>query len=313
MAKKEEFQFLSGNGKTQIHAVKWLPDCGEIKAVFQITHGMIEYIERYEEFAEFLTEHGFVVVGHDHLGHGQSVATKDDWGFIHEKSGSDMMVEDMHTLRRMTQEQYPELPYFMLGHSMGSYLLRKYLTIHGDNLTGALIVGTGTMPDISMRAGKVLCKFLAMLHGWHYRSKFVQKLSFAGPYQKYNLDGSVPEDSWLTKDVEIVKHYYSEPRCTYMFTINGYYHLMETVLYDRQPKNVDKIPKDLPLILISGADDPVGNLGTGVKQVHMQLKKAGIQDLTCRLFENDRHEILNETDREKVYDEILSWCLAHLN
>lgn len=312
MAKKEEFQFLSENRETQIHAVRWMPEDGGIKAVFQITHGMIEYIERYEGFAEFLTEHGFVVVGHDHLGHGQSIATEEDWGFIHEENGSDLMVEDMHTLRTMTQEQYPQIPYFMLGHSMGSYLLRKYLTVHGENLTGALIMGTGTMSDISMKTGKIICKFLANLHGWHYRSKFIQKLSFMGPYQKFNVDGSVPENSWLTKDVEIVRHYYSEPRCSYMFTVNGYYNLMDTVLYDSQLENVDKIPKNLPLILISGADDPVGGCGAGVKKVHMQLQKAGIQDLTCRLFENDRHEILNETDKEEVYDVILSWCLAHL-
>ncbi|MCI8327570.1 MAG: alpha/beta hydrolase [Lachnospiraceae bacterium] len=313
MAKKEEFEFLSANKKTKIHAVKWIPDTGEVRAVFQIIHGMIEYIERYEEFAEFLTEQGFVVVGHDHLGHGQSIETEDDWGFIHEQHGSDLMVSDIHALREKVQGQYGQSPYFILGHSMGSYLLRKYLTIHGECLTSALIVGTGTMPDVMMRTGMFLCRVLAKVHGWRYRSDFVRKMSFAGPYKKFDLDGSLPENSWLTKEVEIVNHYYSEPRCTFMFTINGYYSLMETILYDNQTENIEKIPKELPLILISGKDDPVGNLGEGVKKVFMQLKKAGIWDLTCKLYENDRHEILNETDRETVYGEILSWCLARID
>ena len=124
--KKEEFQFLSCDKKNQIHAVKWMPDDGEIRAVFQITHGMIEYIERYEGFAEFLTGHGFLVVGHDHLGHGHSVSTKDDWGYISEKNGGGLLVADMHKLRMKTQKEYKDKPYFMLGHSMGSYMLRRY-------------------------------------------------------------------------------------------------------------------------------------------------------------------------------------------
>lgn len=310
--KKEEFQFLSCDKKNNIHAVKWMPDDGEIRAVFQITHGMIEYIERYEEFAEFLTEHGFLVVGHDHLGHGHSVSTKEDWGYISEKNGSDLLVADMHRLRKIVQKEYNGKPYFMLGHSMGSYMLRKYLTLHGKNLTGAIIMGTGMVSGGVTKSALALSRSIAKIHGWHYRSEFVKNLTFSGPYKKFCLDGSIPENSWLTKDIKIVNHYYSEPRCSFVFTLAAYKCLFETVYYDGQLENAKKIPKKLPLYLVSGADDPVGDLGKGVKKVYAQLKSAGIRDVSCKLYKNDRHEILNETDRENVYQDILAWCLARI-
>ena len=135
MAKEEKFTFLSADGKTTIHAVKWIPEDGKYEAILQITHGMIEFVERYRPFAEFLTENGFMVVGHDHLGHGDSVASKDDWGYFAENP-SDTVIADMHALRTMIQKENPGVPYFMMGHSMGSYMLRKYLTIHNDDLRG---------------------------------------------------------------------------------------------------------------------------------------------------------------------------------
>ena len=132
MTKGEKFTFLSADGKTTIHAVKWIPEDGKYEAILQITHGMIEFVERYRLFAEFLTENGFMVVGHDHLGHGDSVASKDDWGYFAENP-SDTVIADMHALRTMIQKENPGVPYFMMGHSMGSYMLRKYLTIHNDD------------------------------------------------------------------------------------------------------------------------------------------------------------------------------------
>ena len=142
----KEFSFLSKDGKTNIHAIKWIPDSGEYKAIMQITHGMVEYIERYEDFATFLTAHGYMVVGHDHLGHGQSVVSENDWGYFAPDDPSGVLVEDMNQLRNIIQKENPEVPYFMFGHSMGSYMLRKYLTKYNDNLRGAIICGTGYKP-----------------------------------------------------------------------------------------------------------------------------------------------------------------------
>lgn len=312
MAKQESFSFLSKDGKTNIHALRFVPDSGAYRAVLQITHGMIEYIERYIPFAEYMTEQGFLVVAHDHIGHGDSVASKDDWGYFAEKNPSDVLVADMHTLRTMTQQENPDKPYFMMGHSMGSYMLRKYLAQHGAGLAGAIIMGTGYVPDQTVKLGMTISRVLAKFHGWRYRSKFVKWLSYDKPYKRYDLTGNTADNSWLTKDTEIVKKYYSDPKCTYLFTLNGYMGLFEAVLFDNQPENIQKIPKELPLFLISGADDPVGGLGEGVKHVYETYKAAGILDLTWKLYESDRHEILNETDRDTVYRDISSWLIVHL-
>ncbi len=312
MARKENFEFLSKDGKTHVHAVKWAPEDKAYRGILQITHGMIEFIERYHAFAEFLCENGFLVVGHDHIGHGESVSSQEDWGYFAPDHPSDILVEDMHRLRLMTQESDPGLPYFMLGHSMGSYMLRKYLALHGEGLTGAVIMGTGNVPDKTTKLGIVVVKFLAKLFGWHHRSRLVQKLSFGGVYKKFDLAGEDVANSWLTKDPKIVDFYYHEPKCMFTFTLNGYLGLFEAVLFDNQPENIAAIPKDLPLLLVSGADDPVGDLGEGVKRVYKGYREAGISDVTCKLYENDRHEILNETDRDTVYRDILAWMKERL-
>ena len=307
MTKEERFSYPSADGKTTIDAVRWIPENGKYDAILQISHGMIEFIDRYKPFAEYLNDQGFYVVGHTHLGHGNSVTSQENWGFIADEAPSDKMITDMHTLRTMIQKENPGVPYFMLAHSMGSYLLRKYLTIYPDHLSGAILVGTGCVSDVVSRTGMAVCKVMAKFYGWHHRSKMLDKLVFSGPYNKFDKAGAVPENSWLNKDVECVKSYYADPRCTFHFTLNGYYALMETVYYDNQKENIRKTPKTLPLFLVSGKDDPVGNLGAGVKKVFDLYQEAGLEDLTYKLYENDRHEILNETDKEQVYADIASW------
>lgn len=303
--KKSIFQFSSADKQTKIYAVKWMPDQGEIKGVLQISHGMIEYVERYEGFAEFMTQQGFMVVGNDHLGHGKSVRSQEQWGYFAKKNGSDIVIEDLNHLRKIIQKECPNVPYFMLGHSMGSFLLRKYLSKYGQGLCGAIIMGTGTQPNTALVLGKGMCKCLAMFLGWNYRSRFVDKLAMGGYNKRFqNEEGS---GSWLTKDKEIVIAYSKEPRCSFKFTLNGHYTLFDTIHYINQSGNINKIPKDLPLLFVAGQDDPVGNYGEGVKAACRVYKKAGISDITCRLYPTDRHEILNELDRENVYKDIYKW------
>lgn len=312
---QENMEFLSADQKTTIHAVKWLPDSGTYTAILQITHGMQEYIERYGEFAGFLTGRDFMVVGHDHLGHGGSAASAEEYGYFTEKDPSNTLIRDMHMLRELIQGEAAgktasssgHTPYFMLGHSMGSYMLRKYITLYSGGLDGAVIVGTGSMPDQMMKLGMKICKNLAKRHGWHYKSSLVKKMSFLGAYQKYDTTGKNINNNWLTKDLEIAGKYYNDPKCRFDFTVNGYYGLMEAVYYDNQPENIAKIPKNLPLLLVSGDKDPVGNMGKGVKKVFHQYEQAGLTDVTLKLYENDRHELLNELDREEVYEKIYGW------
>lgn len=307
------FTFLSNDGKTAVHAVKWVPDSGEYKAILQITHGMVEFIERYAPFAEFLTEHGYMVVGHDHIGHGQSVASQDDWGYFCEENPSDVVVADMHKLRTLIQDENNDVPYFMLGHSMGSFMLRKYLAFHNENLRGAIIMGTGFTPDNMTNLALKLTSIVTKFRGSKYRSKLIQGLAFGADYKGFDMTGEKPEDSWLTKDVDIVKAYYNEPRCTYMFTVNGYKGLFEAVNFSCNPENAALLPKKLPLFIVSGVKDPVGGLGKGVMVVYEMYKDMGIQDLTYKLYEDDRHEILNETDKQTVYEDILAWMNVRID
>lgn len=307
------FTFLSNDGKTAIHAVKFTPDSGEYKAILQISHGMVEFIERYTVFAEFLTENGYMVVGHDHIGHGQSVQSQEDWGYFCENNPSDIVVADMHKLRTLTQEENPDVPYFMLGHSMGSFMLRKYLAFHNENLRGAIIMGTGFIPGNMTSLALKLTAIVSKLRGSRHRSKLIQSLAFGADYKGFDMTGEKPEDSWLTKDVDIVNQYYNEPRCTYMFTVNGYKGLFEAVNFSCNPENANLLSKKLPLFIVSGEQDPVGGLGKGVKQVYDMYKAANIQDLTYKLYANDRHEILNETDKQVVFEDILVWMNVRID
>ncbi|MCD8148182.1 MAG: alpha/beta hydrolase [Clostridiales bacterium] len=306
---KQDFTYLSKDNATRIHAISWSPE-GDVKAVLQLCHGMIEYIDRYSDFAEYLTRYGYYVVGNDHLGHGASVKTDDMHGYFHHPDGNACVIGDMQTLREITEKKYPDVPYFILGHSMGSFLTRQYIQTYGGGLSGALILGTGSQPGIALVFGKTVSRILAVFHGWHYRSTLIDLMVF-GSYNKQFKPLRTPND-WLTKDTAIVDTCLKHPWSTFRFTVNGYYNLFLTIQNAQNPSRIRQVPKDLPLLLLAGDCDPVGNNGKGVKQAYQSFLDAGIQDIHMKLYENDRHEILNETDRENVYADILEWLDAHL-
>lgn len=314
---KEIYTFASADDrKTPIHAVKWTPDAGEPVAVMQLVHGMIEYIERYEEFAEYLAGKGFVVMGHDHIGHGDSVESPADWGIFHTKTPAATLVEDMYTNYCLIREQYPGLPHFILGHSMGSYLLRMFLCEKADGIkdcAGAIVMGTGSVPDGTSKMGLTLIRLIEKFKGPDHKSGLMPKLSFGGKaYKGYNMDGSDPANSWLSKNLDSVTKYYHDPKDTFAFSLNGYRILMESTSYDNQPENLAKMNKALPVLIVSGAEDPVGDRSAGVKKVYEEFLQAGMRDVTCKLYEGDRHEILQETDRQQVFADIYDWAKARL-
>ncbi len=309
---KKILKFKSSDKKTMIHAVAWIPENREPVAVIQIVHGMVEYIERYEEFAEYLNSKGFIVVGHDHLGHGESVITNEDWGFIDEVNPSAKLIEDMRRLYVGAKKQYPDLPFFLLGHSMGSYLVRKYITVYGNDLSGIILTGTGMEKKATTKAGLMVIRALAKKYGWRYRSDFVRELMYTSPYKLYDLKGIDPERGWITRDAEITKKYYSDPKCTFTFTLNGYEALVSTVEFVCDKNNIKKIPKKVPLLIASGDMDPVGNLGKGVKEFYNAVVKTGKINVECKLFPDARHEILNETNRDEVYDFIYNWMIEYI-
>lgn len=299
---KQDFGFPSRDGVTQIHAVEWVPE-GEVTAVLQICHGMVEHIDRYHDFAEFLAKRGIYVIGHDHLGHGKSVTGPEKRGYFHETEGNACVIADIHKLRVLTEQKYPELPYFIMGHSMGSFLVRQYLGLYSGGLSGAIIMGTGEQPSLVLMAGRLVCKIIAAIKGWDYRSKFVNSLAVGGYEKKLGA-------AWLSRNPENVARYTSDPMCGFVFTVNAYYHMFGGMLKMNQQEKEGKAAKSLPLYFVAGQEDPVGNCGKGVENVFQLYKDAGYQDVEMKLYSEDRHEILNEEDREVVYQDILSWINA---
>ena len=302
---RDEFYFPSKDGNTEIHTIEWKPE-GEVRAVLQICHGMVEYIKRYDEFAQFLCEKGFYVVGNDQLGHGKSVQSKSEYGFFEKKYGNACVLGDIHTLRQRTVKKYPETPYFMLGHSMGSSLLRQYIQMYGNGLSGVVLMGVVTdHRRSSLLFVKQLCRLMAAVRGWHYRSRMVDEL-VTGSFNK-KFKPSVTRADWITSDKEHLDAYVTDPLCSFMFTVNAYYSMMAGMLGMQKKENISMIPKSLPVLFVSGAEDPVGNFGKGVRKVCEIYKSAGLRDVSLKLYEGDRHEILNETNREQVYQELYEW------
>ena len=301
---KHEFYYTSRDSVTKIHAIEWLPD-REIKGVLQICHGMVEYIDRYDEFAEFMSEHGYYVVGHDHLGHGASVASEEELGYFAEPDPSDTLVEDMHTLRTTIQTENPGVPYFMMGHSMGSFLLRQYLTMRAEGLAGAIVMGTGDMPYALLKAGQAVCKSISLTKGWHHRSHLVNQLGMGGYNRQFEPSDSTKD--WITSDDSKRKEYEADPLCNFVFTVNGYYQMFEGMKVLTRRHAMDKIPVEIPVIFVSGAEDPVGSNGVGVTRVFRKYEAHGMTDVEMKLYAGDRHEILNETDREEVYEDLYRW------
>lgn len=314
--KKEEFTYLSSDRKTKIHAIRWIPD-GEIRGVLQISHGMVEYVDRYDNFAAYLAGNGFYVTGNDHLGHGASVISEDDHGYFGHPDGNKDVISDMHQLRELTlselektRTEEKDLPYFMLGHSMGSFLLRQYLTIYGEGLAGAVIMGTGFQPAAALAGGKALCRILAAVRGWKGHSELINNMAIGGYGKK--IKNARTEQDWLSKDEDVVDAYRADPWCTYMFTLNGYYQMFSGMQTAHDPKMIGRTQKDLPILIVSGSDDPVGDFGKGVKKVRDMYRDLGFTDVKMKLYHGDRHEILNELDKELVYGDLLEWMQTRM-
>lgn len=303
---RERISMLSSDGHTVLKGYLWTPDHGKVKAVVQLVHGMVEYIYRYNEFANYLVEQGYVVVGYDHLGHGASVEKEELYGYFAEHNGHNLLVKDMRKLYNRMKRKYKEIPYFILGHSMGSFLLRRYLLLYGkEGLTGAIIMGTGKQPLPIALLGVGLTKLIKKRKGDKFRSSFINNMAFGG-YNRKMKEKRTDKD-WLSKDTNKVDLYISHPWCNFIFTVSAYEDLFRTLCSVEKWGNLKRMPKDLSILLISGEADPVGNYGKGVKKLYHQYVSLGLEDVRLTLYKEDRHEILNELDRQQVYEDIQKW------
>lgn len=303
--RKEDIYFDSRDGINKIHAVRYTPDSGEVRCVVQIIHGMAEYVERYEPFAEFLTEQGIVVTGDDHLGHGKTVVDGGTYGYFCEQDPATVVVRDVHRLKKITQALYPDVPYVILGHSMGSFILRNYMCRYGSGISGAIIMGTGMQPAGLIKVSKVLAAVQKLFCGSKHVSKLLDNAAF-GSYNK-RFEPKRTKVDWLSRDKSQVDRYVADPLCGFTFTVNGFQTLFELIARIQVKENLEKVPKELPILMVAGADDPVGDFGEGVKRAYASLQDVGLTNMQLKLYENDRHEILNELDRETVAQDIYDW------
>lgn len=308
MARKD-FRIPSRDGVHKLHVVLWEPE-NEIKAVVQISHGMIEMIDRYKDFALFLNQQGFAVIGNDHLGHGLTAGNDSDLGYFCPENMSATVVADLHRVTRYAKKRFKNKPFFLLGHSMGSFMARRYLMKYGMDLDGAIICGTGSQSSIVLAAGKIVTAGMRLVAGDRFRSRLLKLMAF-GAYQN-QISNPRTDCDWLTKDEKVVDAYRANKYCTYLFTVNGYRTLFDVLSFIQRKRNIDRIPKELPLYFIAGEQDPVGNYGKNVRRIAALYKKAGIEAVSLKLYPDDRHEILNETDKMQVYEDILDWLNAQI-
>jgi len=303
LVNKIEFYYPSSDGITQIHAVKWVPS-EKIIGIVQIAHGMSEHIQRYDEFARFLASKKFLVCANDHLGHGKSVISQDRLGFFADEDGWRKVVEDMYTLTCMIKEDYPDKPYILMGHSMGSFLSRYYITQHGEALNAVIITGTGSgsrFIDYAIRRAQKGIKQKGKLAV----ANDINKLAF-GRYNKKAYPRHSDFD-WLSRDADEVDKYINDPLCGFVFTYGGFLDLFTLIKEVSGKKWAEKVPADLNMYFFSGNMDPVGGYSHGVVKVIDWLSATGHRNIFTKFYEGGRHEMLNESNRVLVQRDVLKW------
>ena len=299
----KETTFPSSTGLGDIFVREWLID--EPKAIIQIVHGMAEHGERYAEIAEYFNTQGFSVVMDDHMGHGKSIpeGKEENQGYFGEEDGDVHLVEDEATLTDMLKDEFPDVPVILFGHSMGSFITRRYLAFFADKLAGAVICGTaGANPAVKL--GYALAKRERKKKGSQHKSTFIDKMAF-GSYNKKTEKRT--DFDWLTKDEAIVDAYLADPLCGFLFTVAGYMDMFKLLMFVNDASWYEQVPKDLPMLVTAGHDDPVGAYGKGPKEVYAKLRASGHSKTDMNLYKTDRHEIHNETDRQQVYEDLVKF------
>ncbi len=310
MITSREYTFASGNGKDSIYVCEWLPE-GKPRAVLQIAHGLDEHIKRYDEFARFMAGHGFLAVGNDHLGHGRSAKGADDFCFFGGEDGWTHVVDDMRSLSLSVKKSYPGLPYFLLGHSMGSFLTRTFLIRYPNELQGAILSGTGQTSALALNMGILLSRLEGVRLGIRGRSKILDGMCF-GAYNKKFKSPATPVD-WLTRDEEIIKARMADEFCGHIPTAELFGEMLRGIKYIQDKRNLERMDKDLPVLFVSGEKCAVGDMGKGAGAARRAFLGAGCTDVTLRLYPGARHEVLNETNRKEVYADVLAWLEERLS
>ncbi|MEG1179839.1 MAG: alpha/beta fold hydrolase [Oscillospiraceae bacterium] len=301
---KESFAFPSVTGLTDINVMSWVPaKSSKVKGVVQIAHGMAEHIERYDDFGLYLAENGYAVFADDHIGHGKSVIPNCELGYFGERNyAGETFIDDCKKLQDIAIQKYPNLPYIFFGHSMGSFIARKFSAKFGDTLSAAIYCGTAAKNPAAPIAIK-LAELLVKIKGAHYPSKELDAMAFTGfnkmCEKRTNFD-------WLTRRQDIVDKYIADDKCGFLFTALGYRDLFSLLNEVSGNSWYERLPITFPILVTSGGMDPVGGYGKGVQNVIYKLRQTGHM-VTEKIYMNGRHEILNEMNNEEVFEDILNW------
>ncbi len=306
MTNLQEFTFLSTDGKTTLHGMEWVPEGRDIVGVLQIAHGVAEHIARYDHFARFLNEQGVAVVGNDHLGHGKSIAPGATPIYFGDGNTWDTVVDDLYTLHLRIKDKFPGVPLFLMGHSMGSFLARTYLIRYPGTVRAAIIMGTGWQPEAMITGGLLVAKTVASRSGETSTSDFVNNLAF-GAYNKAFAPNRTAVD-WLSVDADNVDRYVADPLSGQPATVGLFREMLTGIRFNQRADNLRKMDKDMPILIISGEKDPVGDMMKGVVRTRDAFRGAGMKDVTLISYAGLRHEILNEkAQQQTVYDDIWGW------
>ena len=305
MIEKKIFSVPSSDGIHNLSGVVYLPD-GEVKGLFQVVHGMTEYVERYDRFLTDMAKNGYIAFGYDHLGHGKTVNNDSELGYIAKKKGWELLAKDVKVYSDAVRERFgnEDMPLCIMGHSMGSFISRlaaeKFVTPRS-----LIIMGTGG-PNPAAGIGIALVEIIKRFKGDKHFSKLIDNIAF-GSYNK-RFGGNIPEDPklWLTNDENIRKKYYADPYCMFNFSVSAMGDLIRLIKYTNSDKWYKNISETLPMLLLSGADDPVGNYGKGIKIVETRLRKYE-KKVDSKLYQGARHEILNDFTYEEVCSDILKF------
>ncbi|MDR3072209.1 MAG: lysophospholipase [Clostridiales Family XIII bacterium] len=308
--KKQWFR-PAASGREDIFSQLWVcEDKSRLRAIVQVAHGMSETVERYDDFSQFLAQHGFLVCMNEHAGHGQHAKTL---GYFSEKNGAHFLTEDMKNLMDEVTTEYnadARLPVFLMGHSMGSFLAREYITQYGEVLRGVILSGTAGK-NAALALGKTLARIQKKAKGDQSVGKMLTIMAF-GSYCK-KIENPVNRCAWLSRDEAVCIAYQQDPYCGFPFTASGFYDLFALMEEVNHKSWAAKVPKDLSIFLFSGSDDPVGGYGKGVIEVYRSLISSGHEDVTATLYPGGRHEMLNEINKEEVYADVVAWLESKID
>ncbi len=297
------FKLNTADGK-EIFVRKWQTAENPVAAL-QIAHGMAEHSARYAHFAQFLAEKGFVVYANDHRGHGETAQNEEELGFFDKKNGWEKVIDDAHLLSQKIKQDFPNIPLFLLGHSMGSFIARHLISKYGNEYKGVVLSGTTGDPGAIAAVGKAIGKLFASFQGLKKKNKFLHDTGFA----KFNtpFKPNRTDFDWLTRDEKIVDQYAADPKCGMTMSIGFILDLTDGLNYVNSPQAIENTPVELPVFLVAGEKDPVSDGGKGVIEVYEKFKKHGVKDLNIKLYADCRHEILNELNKNEIYNEIYNW------